>query len=178
MVDAAWSVLKCKNPAYFDGDVLHVLSVNRTGCGGATLQVAPSSYRFHAIGNLGIQPLGAKGICNKGNRFLCGLRGEQMGMYPNMWEFAPSGMIEPTQTPQEVIEKELSEETGLTLSTKPVAIALFFDAQAGTWEIVFRLQAEGDLQIDGTEYVQLDWFERENLPRDMSPPAIQMKSLL
>ncbi len=177
-VDEAWEKLCKQNPECFDGDIVHVRSVNRTGCGGANIQVAKSSYRFHAVGNLGMSPLGVKGICKQGDVYLCGKRGKQMGAYPNMWEFAPSGMVEPEQTPENVIERELEEETGLMLSKPPRAIALFLDEQAKTWEIVFELSVVGTAQVDGTEYAQLDWFDVKSFPKPMSPPAIQMKSLL
>ena len=177
-VDEAWEKLCTQNPEYFDGDIVHVLSVNRTGCGGATIQVAKSSYRFHAVGNLGINPLGVKGICMQNDVYLCGKRGEQMGAYPNMWEFAPAGMVEPEQTPENVIERELEEETGLMLRNPPKAVALFLDEHTRTWEIVFELSIVGKPQADGTEYAELDWFDIKSMPSPMSPPAIQIKTLL
>ena len=177
-VDQAWESLSAKNPEYFDGDIVHVLGVNRTGCGGATMQVARSSYRFHAVGGLGITLLGVKGICMQDDKYLCGFRGKQMGVYQNMWEFAPAGMVEPDQSPEDVIERELEEEAGMMLTSPPVAIALFLDENVHTWEIVFRLSVTGACQADGTEYEQLAWFDIKEMPKPMSPPAIQMKSLL
>lgn len=177
-VDEAWEKLCIQNPECFDGDIVHVLSVNRTGCGGASVQVAKTSYRFHAVGNLGINPLGVKGICTQNDLYLCGKRGEQMGAYPTMWEFAPAGMVEPNQRPEDVIERELEEETGLMLNKPPTAIALFLDTHTQTWEIVFEMSVVGTPQADGTEYTQLDWFDIKTMPTPMSPPAIEMKSLL
>ena len=177
-VDAAWDGLCKENPEYFDGDIVHVLHVNRTGCGGATVQVARSSYRFHAVGNLGISPLGCKGICMQGDKYLCGLRGKQVGAYPELWEFAPAGMMEPNQTPEEIIARELEEETGLMLSAPPKAVAMFYDEEVHTWEIVFQLSVVGEAQADGPEYDSLAWFDIKAMPSPMSPPAIQMKTLL
>jgi len=177
-VDDAWDKLCLQNPEYFDGDIVHVLSVNRTGCGGASVHIAKTSYRFHAVGNLGIHPLGVKGICRQHDSYLCGKRGEQMGAYPTMWEFAPAGMVEPDQRPEDVIERELEEETGLMLCKPPTALALFLDEHTRTWEIVFELSVEGTPQVDGTEYTQLEWFDIKSMPTPMSPPSIQMKSLL
>ena len=177
-VDATWNLLCKQHPEYFDGDILHVLGVHRTGCGGATIQVARTSFRFHAVRDLGIKPLGVKGICTQNDLYLCGKRGELVGAYPNIWEFAPSGMVEPNQTPENVIERELEAETGMMLTSPPTAIALFLDEPARTWEIVYQLAVTGTLQVDGTEYVALDWFDIKAMPSPMSPPAIQMKSLL
>ena len=177
-VDKNWDALCKENPEYFDGEIVHVLHVNRTGCGGVIVQVARSSYRFHAVGNVGVKPLGVKGICKQNDKYLCGIRGKHMGAYPNMWEFAPAGMMEPNQQPEDIIERELEEETGLMLSSPPTAIAIFFDEEVNTWEIVFQLVVVGECQADGTEYESLAWFDIESMPTPMSPPARQMKSLL
>ena len=177
-VDEQWDSLCKQNPSYFDGEIVHVLHVQRNGCGGATIQVARTSYRFHAVGGLGIAPLGVKGVCMQGDNYLCGLRGTQVGLYPRLWEFAPSGMLEPEQTPENIIESELEEETGLMLTSPPTAIALFLDDESHTWELVYQLSVTGKCQADGSEYESLDWFDIKSMPTPMSPPAIQMKSLL
>ncbi len=176
--EARWVALCQENPASFDGDILHVLGIHRNGSGGATVQVAPTSYRFHAIGDLGIRPLGVKGICKQNDMFLCGFRGQQVGTYPCMWEFAPSGMVEPSEPPEKVIQRELTEETTMLSTTPPIAIAILKDEEARTWEIVYQLEAIGSPQADGNEYEMLDWFDVKSLPKPMSPPAIRMKSLL
>jgi len=110
--------------------------------------------------------------------YLCGLRGTQMGVSPKMWEFAPAGMVEPEQTPEDNIERELEEETGLMLTSPPTAIALFLDEDVHTWELVFQLSVTGECEADGEEYESLAWFDIKSMPTPMSPPAIQMKSLL
>jgi len=104
--------------------------------------------------------------------------GKHMGAYPNMWEFAPAGLMEPNQQPEDIIERELEEETGLMLSSPPTAVAIFFDEEVNTWEIVFQLVVVGECQADGTEYESLAWFDINSMPTPMSPPARQMKSLL
>ena len=177
-VNRKWDELCEQNSAYFDGEILHVLGVHRNGCGGATIQVARTSYRFHAVMDLGIKPLGVKGICKKGGEYLFGLRGNAMGVYPGTWEFAPSGMVEPHQTPVDVIVRELEEETGMMAERAPIAIALFLDDIARTWEIVYQLETVGSPEADGNEYEEIDWFDVKEIPKPMSPPAIVMKSLL
>ena len=177
-VDTAWMDLCNQNSEYFDGEIVHVLHVNRTGCGGAIVQCARTSFRFHAVGNLGITPLGVKGICKQDDKVLCGLRGKKMGVYPEQWEFAPAGLMEPNQKSEDIIARELEEETGLMLSSPPTAIALFFDEEAQTWEIVFKLAVIGTCHRDETEYESLGWFDINSMPNPMSPPALRMKSLL
>ena len=177
-VDNAWEALKKTNPKYFDGEILHVLTVNRTGCGGATLQVAPSSYRFHAVGGLGIHPLGVKGICLHEGKYLCGLRGAQSGVYPNEWEFAPAGTVEPMQSPEDVIERELEEETGMYLKAPPIPIGLFLDEYTQSWELVYELSVEGEPEADGDEYESLAWCDVKTLPKPLSHAAQLMRTLL
>jgi len=101
-----------------------------------------------------------------------------MGVSPKMWEFAPAGMVEPEQTLEDNIERELEEETGLMLTSPPTAIALFLDEDVHTWELVFQLSVTGECEADGEEYESLAWFDIKSMPTPMSPPAIQMKSLL
>jgi 8-oxo-dGTP pyrophosphatase MutT (NUDIX family) len=101
-----------------------------------------------------------------------------MCVYPELWEFAPAGMMEPNQKPEDIIARELEEETGLMLSSPPTAIALFFDEEAQTWEIVFQLAVIGTCHRDETEYESLGWFDIKSMPAPMSPPALRMQSLL
>ena len=64
------------------------------------------------------------------------------------------------------------------LSAPPLAIALFFDKEVKTWELVFRLTVIGTCQGDGTEYESLGWFDINSVPMPISPPTVRMKSLL
>lgn len=177
-VNRKWDALCAQNSACFDGEIVHVLGVHRNGCGGATIQAARTSYKFHAVMDLGIKPLGVKGICKQNDVYLCGLRGQKVGVYAGAWEFAPSGMVEPHQAPEDIIMRELEEETGLTAQSAPVAVALFFDEIARTWEIVYQLETIGHATVDGAEYEKLDWFDIKRFPSPMSPPTHKMKSLL
>ena len=177
-VDQEWDLLCEQNPGFFDGEITHVFGVSRTGCGGAIIQAARTSYRFHAVKNCGISPLGAKGQCVQEGKYLCGLRGSKMGAYAQMWEFAPAGIVEPDQLPENTIRREIEEETGLALQSPPIAISLFFDTCVNTWEIVYQLKVTGELKCDGKEYESLEWFDIKSLPKPMSPPAMQMRSLL
>lgn len=177
-IDKEWDAFCSQHPSAVDGDILHVLGVHRNGCGGATIQAAKSSYRFHAVCDLGIKPLGVKGICMNNDAYLCGLRSGEVGVYPNLWEFAPSGMVEAFEAPEHAMQRELEEETGLCLKSPPIAIALLFDEIASSWEIVYHLDVEGTLRRGEEEYNTLDWFDLRSFPTPMSPLAMQMKSLL
>mgnify|MGYP006422928225 FL=1 len=167
-VDRRWEKLCEQNPACFDGALLHVLGTQRNGCGGATLHVMECSYRFFAVQNstydLGVRSLGTKGITSFEELFLFGERSDAVLRHAGEWEFAPAGCVEPNRNPLDVIKKELSEETGLTLATPPLAVALLFDEIAMTWELVYRLYATSNKISGNAEYKQLKWLKKCEFP--------------
>lgn len=186
-VDRRWDVLCASNPAYFDGRLTHVLGVHRNGHGGASLHVVDCAYRFFAVQavagdefDLGVRPLGVKGVIEREGRFLMGQRSPRVGQYAGLWEFAPSGSVDFGRPPPEVIVDELREETGLTPAGEPIAIAVLFDDVLKCWEIVYKLAIDRNaLPRETDEYPQIRWLDRDSLPRDaMSPTAKQIAGLL
>lgn len=181
-VDDAWESLRAENPRYHDGNVLHVLGVVRNGHGGATVHLAPSSYRFLAVRargiDTGIRPLGVKGLCllrgdsMSSDRFLAGLRSERSGSYPGCWEFLPGGGVPPEDDgevrPDLVFVRELREECGLEAIDEPVPMAILRDDAVGTWEVVYRAT------IDRVPASAPDW-EHDRVaavrPRELPDPA-------
>jgi 8-oxo-dGTP pyrophosphatase MutT (NUDIX family) len=187
-IDRRWNVLRAANPAYFDGRICHVLGVHRNGHGGASLHVMDCAYRFFAVQaragdefDLGVRPLGVKGVIEREGRLLMGRRSQRVAMYANQWEFAPSGSVDFSSagSPQRVIVQELREETGLDCAGEPTAIAVLFDPILKCWEIVYRLEIAGDTRPRATdEYPDVAWFDRDALPERMSPIAVQIAGLL
>ena len=191
-IDSAWDDLCIRNSRYHDGALMHVLGVVRNGHGGVTVHLAPCSYRFHAVRALGIdtgvRPLGAKGVCRFSEKMLVGLRGPEVGSYPNCWEYAPGGSVEPPP-PGEGIDaaatvlKELEEESGWKAVSQPIAVAMFLDEDAGTWEIVHTLDvAPGTPEVQesppGWEYSELRLVQPGELPVPTSPAARIMDSMV
>lgn len=182
-VDRRWDDLCRANPAYFDGRLLHVLGVHRNGHGGAVLHVMDCAYRFFAVQDeqfdLGVRGLGVKGITTHGAHLLMGLRSPAVAFYRNMWEFAPGGSVCPGDNPASVVQHELREETGLDCAVEPIATSVIFDAVLRCWEIVYRMEADStSVTPNPAEYSQVEWRTEDNLPRDLSPIAQQMVSLL
>lgn len=182
-VERRWSKLCAQNPAYFDGRFLHVIGVHRNGYGGAVLHVADCAYRFHAVQDatfdLGVRPLGTKGLVERDGRYLLGKRSERVAHYQGMWEFAPGGVVEPGATPAETIITELYEETGLRAAGEPTHLALIFDDVLRTWEIVFRVRiAPSEDEPPTSEYAELKWCAADALPTPLSPVAEKMRRLL
>lgn len=182
-IDERWEALRADNPAYYDGRVYHVLGVHRNGHGGAVLHVTDCAYRFHAVQDasfdLGVRSLGTKGLTWRDDQVLLGLRSSRVGQYRGMWEFAPGGVVEPGETPEGTVMKELQEETGLTAHREPVAIALVFDPVLRCWETVHRITvASSAAETSSAEYDELRWCSPDALPEPMSPVARQVRELL
>ncbi len=182
-IDERWERLCASNPSCFDGRLLHVHSAQRNGCGGATVHVSECAYRFFAVQDdgfdLGVRPLGAKGMTWRDGNVLLGRRGEVVRHHAGYWEFAPAGCVEPGNDPAEVIAGELKEEVGLRADGTPRAIALFFDATARTWELVFELHANtGTAIADGREYDEVLWADPADAAgQSLSPAAEAMMPL-
>jgi len=172
-VDRRWQKRCLQNPSCFDGTLLHVLGAQRNGCGGANVHVMPCSYRFFAVQdafyNLGIRPLGVKGITRFDSKILWGKRSNAVHHYAGQWECAPSGSVEPGHAPEETIQKELLEETGLSISVPPIAVALLFDEEAKTWELIYRLHVKGCDCVSNGEYVEYSWKAKNNVPGGVTP---------
>lgn len=187
-IDRAWSGLCARNPAFFDGRLLHVIGVHRNGSGGATVHVAECAYRHYAVIGQGIEtgvrPLGVKAFTTRRGAYLMGRRSRRVDGYPGSWEFAPGGGLEPGVAPETMIERELGEETGLRPSSPPIALALLFDPVMRTWEVVHRVHVADDAAtVASDEYDELRWMRREEVPGsfapgELSPIARTMLSLL
>ena len=177
-VDRRWYALCDSNPAYFDGRAYNVLGVSRNGCGGAVLHIIECAYRFYAVQtedfDLGVMGLGVKGFTLRGNRALLGRRSENVGMYPDLWEFAPGGVAEPGKSPAEVIVSELSQETSLTTQCEPTPVAIMSDPTARTWELIYLLNDPQGKSQPTPEYSKLRWCAPDELPDDLSPIAHSM----
>ena len=190
-VDALWRTLVESNPRYHDGDCVHVLGVVRNGHAGATIHLAPTSYRFHAVRRLGmdtgVRPLGVKGLCvvpgEDGPRLLAGRRSEASGSYPGCWEYLPGGGVEPgpdgSIDPQATIRRELREEIGIEpAGLDPVPLAILEDRTVGTWEIVHRAVLDiRPTTPPGWEHEAFAIVTPESLPTPASAAAIAMAGL-
>jgi ADP-ribose pyrophosphatase YjhB (NUDIX family) len=90
-----------------------------------------------------------------------GRRSRSVAHYPGCWEFVPGGTLEPGETPEAAVVRELHEEARVVATTQPVAIALLFDPVVASWEIVYRI-AIGAMELPATswEYDEFRLAER------------------
>lgn len=182
-VDARWNLILEGNPKAFDGRVLHVIGVHRNGAGGVSIHVAECAYRYYAVQasglDCGVRTLGSKAITRSGDRMLMGLRSDWVMYYPSLWEFVPGGSVVPGQTPTETIIEEMYEETGLAISTPPVPVAVAYDSQAYSWEVIHLIELdENATPIGSREYDELRWSTADALPEGLTPIAKRMRSLI
>jgi 8-oxo-dGTP pyrophosphatase MutT (NUDIX family) len=182
-VDARWAALCGANPAYFDGRLCHVIGVHRNGWGGAVVHAADCAYRFWAVQDdgydIGVRPLGVKGIAWRGGKVLLGKRAAHVAGYPGAWEFAPGGVVEPGRDPADVVAGELYEETGYRPAHTPVPLAILYDDVIRCWEIAYRITIDaGADEPPTTEYAELRWCAPDVLPPSLSPIAVRLRSLI
>jgi len=184
-IERRWEALCLGNPRYFDGRLFHVLGVSRNGYGGAVLHVADCAYRFYAVQDnafdLGVRPLGVRGITVRDDKILMGRRSEQVASHPRRWEFAPGGVVDVDRPPVDTILAELKEETGLRAACEPVSIAVLHDSVLRSWEIVCRITpapAHLDREPTTDEYSELRWCDAAALPDDLTSTAQRMIGLV
>ncbi len=182
-VESCWAEILDHNPKAFDGRVLHVIGVHRNGAGGVSIHVAECAYRYYAVQttglDCGVRTLGSKAITRAGDRILMGLRSDWVMYYPKLWEFVPGGSVVPGQTPTETIIEEMHEETGLKVSRPPVPVAVAYDSDAFSWEVIHLIELdEKATPIGSMEYDEIKWSTRTSLPDELTPIAKRMTSLI
>ena len=177
-VDERWAAFRERVPAAFDGRVMHVFGVHRNGHGGVVMHLVETAYRYYAVQapdfDLGVRPLGAKGITWRDGRVLMGRRAAWVAGYPGAWEFAPGGVVEPGESPARTVVRELREETGVEAAREPVAAALLLDARLRCWELVHRIEAAASAGPASDEYDELRWCDPADLQGPLSPIAAEI----
>jgi len=92
------------------------------------------------------------------------------GMYST-----PAGFVEPGETLEEAVAREITEELGIT-----VANIRYFGSQP--WPFPHQLMvgftaqwAGGEMRIDETELADARWFTRDSMPNLPSPISISRR---
>jgi hypothetical protein len=92
--------------------------------------------------------------------------------FPDMWELAPSGGVEPGNSPECAISMEFAEEVGGQLAGPARAEAVFFDEIAQTWEVILRLDVTTmDITPPTNEYSEFKWCLPAEYPCELTPIA-------
>jgi 8-oxo-dGTP diphosphatase len=119
-------------------------------------------------------------ILNEANEILCALRSQKMSL-PGLWEF-PGGKIEPNETPEESLIREIQEELNCTIKVGE----LVADATHEYPTVIVRLITYMAKIVDGVpfanEHEQLIWlpvnqlFTLEWAPADL--PTLEVLTTL
>ena len=96
--------------------------------------------------------------------------------FPGAMYSCIAGFVEPGETLEEAVQREVREEVGVELDDVrysssqpwpfPHSLMIGFEA---TW-------ASGDIEVDGTEIVDANWYRADNLP--MVPPPMSIARTL
>jgi 8-oxo-dGTP pyrophosphatase MutT (NUDIX family) len=105
-----------------------------------------------------------------------GRRSDSVAYYPGQWEFAPGGSVPADQEPAEVLRQELHEECGWIPTGPARSVAVLYDPDAFSWEIVSILDVEPGSQpgTETWEYDELAVIEPGLEPEPLAPVARQM----
>jgi hypothetical protein len=163
--ERAWEAARAANPALFDGPMLSVDRIDHTR---GVIECRRASYRelvaqtalAEELGpwSLGVAQLSVTGLLvgrdAAGQRHVViGRRSEQTRIYPRMWELAPSGGVELAdaggagggiEVLMRALDAEAREELGMELDLRgALAVALAADAEAGSLDVVVRVEIPG-----------------------------------
>jgi len=177
-----WSNMQVSNPKLYDGQMIHVAGVHRNGAGGAVIQGFPCAFRWYAVQSepdetgpshdCMCRPLGVKGVTRCGDRVLLGRRAQWTTWQAGCWELAPSGGVEPGNSPEQALAAEYAEEIGRVLSSTPRAEAVMFDPNTRTWEVVLTVDIPtDDIGFNTGEYDEFVWTLPSEIPENTTPIA-------
>lgn len=76
----------------------------------------------------------------------------------------PGGFIDPGESPEAAVRRELKEETGLEISDVSLLEVRTIRRHV---EILFRAKGDGEPVLGGREIRAARWFKAEDLPSDM-----------
>lgn len=186
-----WRRLCAANPSLFDGPIAHVESFDAdTGL----IRWSRRGYRDLAVQravDTGTWQLSVTALLVAGERVHLGRRSERVHVYPGLWEFGPSGGIDPPEGEIDRAElaaqaqREIAEEIGLSVRDGGRLIAVFRDDRARSYDVAIRFDldgvpelGEGDREYDGSRWVAIDELRRFAGAEPLCPTALVLAEFL
>ena len=204
-----WDAMRTDKPRLFNGPVL-----SYTGHRGSEITVRRDSYqrlavqeREPAIVNPPVMQLSVTGVVTALDdravrHVLVGRRSHATRVYGGMWEFGPSGGIDPPPSSVDTLDglrvfeqlaSEMQEETGLRVDAEPgPIIAITVDRIATSADLVMRLELsrpineivaqtnrprEHDWEYEATQWIPCSGIRRFAIESPCIPPTIALATL-
>lgn len=105
---------------------------------------------------------------NKGNSYLLLLKSK--GKFGEGFWNAPGGKVEPNETPEDAVRREVREETGLRAIelTEAGSLQFYFgkDKRVPDWAVIVYACTRFNGRLVESKEGKLQWFKKEELPYD------------
>ncbi|WP_342527689.1 (deoxy)nucleoside triphosphate pyrophosphohydrolase [Chryseomicrobium sp. FSL W7-1435] len=100
-------------------------------------------------------------LVNETKQIFCALRSPQMSL-PNLWEF-PGGKIEPGESPEETLKRELMEELKIEVTVGEEVESTYYEYDSFTIQLTtFYTKIQSGTPIL-TEHADYKWLSAEEL---------------
>jgi 8-oxo-dGTP diphosphatase len=93
---------------------------------------------------------------------------------PNFWRL-PGGFLEPGESPQAALKRELMEELGCDSHVKELA-GVYYKTYEANLNMIFAVDLDGEPVADGEELTEISWHSLSSLPKSVSPRQRQVIS--
>jgi hypothetical protein len=178
-IDDAWCDLCANNSKYHNGPIL-VFEGYDAQAGEISARVG--EYKHHAVRatiDVGISLLAVTAAICKPDQYdnvpthLLGKRSAHSHMYDGLWEFGPSGGIEPPRKQNTIglkgllkqVDREVREEVGLRILKQPAApVTIVHDDVAGSSDIHVGIVLDDEHKLNPNwEYDETRWASLDEI---------------
>ncbi len=156
-----WARLAENNPRLFDGPILSFRRLE-----GETIEAGVETYMRLITRQPGVCHLAVTGVLERDGSVLLGLRSQESGVHPGVWEFVPSGGMEVPLVDSltgdaflaQLID-ELNEEVAGWSVSSPRLMGLVIDPVVPSCDLVIRVNARPNADADtrSWEHHELLW---------------------